>query len=50
MVVAGLALTFSASPWLGGVEGIVWRPLTDAHIEIRTRPALAARRDSAHEP
>jgi DNA-binding transcriptional LysR family regulator len=42
MVAAGLALTFSAPPWLDGVEGIVWRPLADAHIEIRTSAAWRA--------
>jgi DNA-binding transcriptional LysR family regulator len=39
MVAAGLALTFSAPPWLEGVDGIVWRPLSDARIEIRTAAA-----------
>jgi DNA-binding transcriptional LysR family regulator len=39
MLAAGLALTFSAAPWLEGVEGIVWRPLADARIEIRTAAA-----------
>jgi hypothetical protein len=36
MVAAGVALTFSAPPWLDGVDGIAWRPLADATIEIRT--------------
>jgi DNA-binding transcriptional LysR family regulator len=39
MVVAGHGLTLSARPWLEGVEGIVWRPLTDVRIEIRTAAA-----------
>jgi DNA-binding transcriptional LysR family regulator len=39
MVAAGVGLTFSAPPWLEGVEGIVWRPLADARIEIRTAAA-----------
>jgi DNA-binding transcriptional LysR family regulator len=36
MVAAGLGLTLSAPPWLEGVDGIVWRPLGDVSIEIRT--------------
>jgi DNA-binding transcriptional LysR family regulator len=36
MVAAGLGLTLSAPPWLEGVDGIVWRPLSDVSIEIRT--------------
>jgi DNA-binding transcriptional LysR family regulator len=39
MVAAGLGLTLSARPWLEGAEGIVWRPLTDVQIEIRTAAA-----------
>jgi DNA-binding transcriptional LysR family regulator len=39
MVAAGLGLTLSARPWLAGAEGIVWRPLTDVSIEIRTSAA-----------
>lgn len=39
MVAAGLALTFSAPPWLDGIDGIEWRPLADARIEIRTSAA-----------
>jgi DNA-binding transcriptional LysR family regulator len=39
MVAAGLALTFSAPPWLDGVEGITWRPIAGARIEIRTAAA-----------
>jgi DNA-binding transcriptional LysR family regulator len=42
MVAAGLALTFSAPPWLEGVEGITWRPIADARIEIRTSAAWRA--------
>lgn len=42
MVAAGLALTFSAPPWLEGVEGITWRPIADARIEIRTAAAWRA--------
>jgi DNA-binding transcriptional LysR family regulator len=42
MVAAGLALTFSAPPWLEGVEGVVWRPIADARIEIRTAAAWRA--------
>jgi DNA-binding transcriptional LysR family regulator len=42
MVAAGLALTFSAEPWLEGVEGITWRPIADAQIEIRTAAAWRA--------
>src|SRR3954452_11825340 len=44
MVAAGHGLTLSAPPWLEGVTGIVWRPLTDVDIEIRT--AAAWRRDN----
>jgi DNA-binding transcriptional LysR family regulator len=39
MVAAGLGLTLSALPWLEGAEGIVWRPLTDVDIQIRTAAA-----------
>ena len=39
MVAAGLGLTLSAPPWLEGAEGIVWRPLADVHVEIRTAAA-----------
>jgi DNA-binding transcriptional LysR family regulator len=39
MVAAGLGLTLSARPWLEGVDGIVWRPLADTSIEIRTAAA-----------
>jgi DNA-binding transcriptional LysR family regulator len=42
MVAAGLGLTFSAHPWLEDVEGIVWRPLADVRIEIRTAAAWRA--------
>jgi DNA-binding transcriptional LysR family regulator len=42
MVAAGLALTFSARPWLDGVEGIAWRPIADARVEIRTAAAWRA--------
>jgi hypothetical protein len=39
MVAAGLGLTLSAEPWLEGVAGLVWRPLSDVSIEIRTAAA-----------
>jgi DNA-binding transcriptional LysR family regulator len=39
MVAAGHGLTLSAPPWLAGTPGIVWRPLTDVRIEIRTAAA-----------
>jgi DNA-binding transcriptional LysR family regulator len=42
MVAAGLALTFSAAPWLQGVDGITWRPIADARIEVRTAAAWRA--------
>ena len=42
MVAAGLALTFSAPAWLDGVDGITWRPIADARIEIRTSAAWRA--------
>jgi DNA-binding transcriptional LysR family regulator len=39
MVAAGDGLTLSAAPWLEGVPAIVWRPLSDVQIEIRTAAA-----------
>jgi DNA-binding transcriptional LysR family regulator len=39
MVAAGDGLTLSAAPWLDGVPAIVWRPLSDVRIEIRTAAA-----------
>jgi DNA-binding transcriptional LysR family regulator len=42
MVAAGNGVTLSAPPWLEGVAGIVWRPLTDVRIEIRTAAAWRA--------
>lgn len=42
LVAGGLGLTFSAEPWLDGVDGIVWRPLSDVRIEIRTAAAWRA--------
>ncbi|HET9507856.1 MAG TPA: LysR substrate-binding domain-containing protein [Gaiellaceae bacterium] len=39
MVAAGHGLTLSARSWLAGVAGIVWRPLSDVQIEIRTAAA-----------
>jgi DNA-binding transcriptional LysR family regulator len=39
MVAAGLGITLSAPPWLDGATGIVWRPLSDVQIEIRTAAA-----------
>jgi DNA-binding transcriptional LysR family regulator len=39
LVAAGHGLTLSAPPWLEGVAGIVWRPLSDVRIEIRTAAA-----------
>jgi DNA-binding transcriptional LysR family regulator len=39
MVAAGLGITLSAPPWLEGATGIVWRPLSDVQIEIRTAAA-----------
>jgi DNA-binding transcriptional LysR family regulator len=42
MVAAGQGLTLSAPPWLDGVAGIVWRPLSDVRIEIRTAAAWRA--------
>ncbi|MDX6593238.1 MAG: hypothetical protein QOJ13_2434 [Gaiellales bacterium] len=47
MVAAGLGLTLSALPWLEGAEGIVWRPLSDVDIQIRT---AAAWRPANHSP
>jgi DNA-binding transcriptional LysR family regulator len=42
IVAAGQGLTLSAEPWLAGVPGIVWRPLADVRIEIRTAAAWRA--------
>jgi DNA-binding transcriptional LysR family regulator len=42
MVAAGHGLTLSARPWLEGTPGIVWRPLSDVEIEIRTAAAWRA--------
>jgi DNA-binding transcriptional LysR family regulator len=39
LVAAGHGLTLSAPPWLDGIAGIVWRPLSDVRIEIRTAAA-----------
>ena len=39
MVAAGHGLTLSARQWLEAAAGIVWRPLTDVQIEIRTAAA-----------
>jgi DNA-binding transcriptional LysR family regulator len=41
-VAAGEGITLSAPAWLEGVPGIVWRPLTDVQIEIRTAAAWRA--------
>jgi DNA-binding transcriptional LysR family regulator len=41
-VAAGQGITLSAPPWLDGVPGIVWIPLTDVQIEIRTAAAWRA--------
>lgn len=41
-VAAGEGITLSAESWLEGVPGIVWRPLTDVEIEIRTAAAWRA--------
>lgn len=38
-VAAGEGITLSAPTWLDDVPGIVWRPLTDVQIEIRTAVA-----------
>jgi DNA-binding transcriptional LysR family regulator len=46
-VAAGEGITLSAPAWLDGVPGIVWRPLTDVQIEIRT---VAAWRGSNRSP
>ncbi len=45
MVAAGHGLTLSAEPWLADAPGIVWRPLTDVTIAIKT--AAAWRPDDA---
>lgn len=42
MVAAGHGITLSARSWLDGVEGIVWRPLSDVRIDIRTAAAWRA--------
>jgi DNA-binding transcriptional LysR family regulator len=42
MVAAGHGITLSAPAWLEGVAGIVWRPLSDVRIEIRTAAAWRA--------
>jgi DNA-binding transcriptional LysR family regulator len=42
MVAAGHGLTLATPQWLDGVAGIVWRPLTDVAIEIRTAAAWRA--------
>jgi DNA-binding transcriptional LysR family regulator len=41
-VAAGEGITLSAPTWLEDVPGIVWRPLTDVQIEIRTAAAWRA--------
>jgi DNA-binding transcriptional LysR family regulator len=41
-VAAGEGITLSPPAWLEGVPGIVWRPLTDVQIEIRTAAAWRA--------
>jgi|SRR5215211_1587832 len=41
-VAAGEGVTLSAPAWLEDVPGIVWRPLTDPHIEVRTAAAWRA--------
>src|SRR5919108_396023 len=41
-VAAGQGITLSAPPWLDGVPGIVWIPLADVQIEIRTAAAWRA--------
>jgi DNA-binding transcriptional LysR family regulator len=41
-VAAGEGITLSAPAWLEGVPGIVWLPLTDVQIEIRTAAAWRA--------
>jgi DNA-binding transcriptional LysR family regulator len=42
MVAAGQGITLSARSWLDDVEGIVWRPLSDVRIDIRTAAAWRA--------
>jgi DNA-binding transcriptional LysR family regulator len=42
MVAAGHGLTLATPEWLEGVAGVVWRPLTDVRIEIRTAAAWRA--------
>ena len=42
MVAAGHGITLSPPAWLEGVAGIVWRPLTDVRIAIRTAAAWRA--------
>ena len=39
MVAAGQGVTLSARPWLEGTPGVVWRPLADVDITIRTAAA-----------
>jgi DNA-binding transcriptional LysR family regulator len=39
MVAAGSGLTLATPQWLAGVAGIVWIPLTDVRIEVRTAAA-----------
>jgi DNA-binding transcriptional LysR family regulator len=41
-VAAGEGITLSAPSWLDAVAGIVWIPLTDVQIEIRTAAAWRA--------
>lgn len=41
-VAAGQGITLSAPRWLDGVPGIVWIPLSDVQIEIRTAAAWRA--------
>jgi DNA-binding transcriptional LysR family regulator len=41
-VAAGEGITLSAPGWLDGVPGVVWCPLTDPEIEIRTAAAWRA--------
>jgi DNA-binding transcriptional LysR family regulator len=42
MVAAGHGLTLATPQWLEGVAGIVWLPLTDVRIEVRTAAAWRA--------
>jgi DNA-binding transcriptional LysR family regulator len=42
IVAAGDGITLSAPSWLAEVAGVVWLPLTDAEIEIRTAAAWRA--------